>query len=186
LNKTTFIYALTCPNTGEVRYIGKSDNPQKRYRIHVHNYFNKDSYKARWIRSLQRDNTKPGLMILEEVMVSEWIEAEKRWIAHYRSIGAKLTNITEGGQGGATNKGKKSKPIIKVIDPPVEQAPVVFSNFTLLEVAQKRNVSIITVRKWVQRKQLKAIKRAGAWFVDPADLAKFKPAKRGRKAKDNQ
>jgi hypothetical protein len=60
------------------------------------------------------------------------------------------------------------------------------SDLTLPEVAHQRNVSIWTVRKWVQRKQLKAIKRAGAWFVDPADLAKFKPAKRGRKVKSNE
>jgi excisionase family DNA binding protein len=59
-------------------------------------------------------------------------------------------------------------------------------DYTLPEVAQLRGVKLETVRKWVQRGHLKAIKRAGAWFVDPADLNQFKPARRGPKVKERK
>lgn len=32
---TTFIYGLTCPRTGNVRYVGKSSDPKKRLRRHL-------------------------------------------------------------------------------------------------------------------------------------------------------
>lgn len=98
---TTFIYALA-EQTGEIRYVGKSDNPQKRYKRHLGLFENKPTHKSRWIKSLLEKNEKPNLLILEEVDSSEWEIAEKKWISHFRSMGNKLTNTLDGGQGGAT------------------------------------------------------------------------------------
>ena len=108
MNNTTFIYALTCPDTGEVRYIGKANNPQLRLKSHISRDNNKRSersHKSNWIKSLMESGKYPSMIILEEVALSNWIEAEKKWIAHYRLNGAKLTNITDGGQGGFTRNG---------------------------------------------------------------------------------
>jgi hypothetical protein len=49
------------------------------------------------------------MVILEEVNIEYLQEFEKKWIKYYREVGGNLTNITEGGQGGATNKGRKFK-----------------------------------------------------------------------------
>jgi hypothetical protein len=39
------------------------------------------------------------MVVLEEVPVGEWREAETFWIAYFRSIGANVINQTDGGQG---------------------------------------------------------------------------------------
>ena len=60
------------------------------------------------------------------------------------------------------------------------------TDLSLQEVAALRGVSIWTVRKWVTRKQLKAIKKAGAYWVDATDLENFTPSRRGPKGKNKQ
>ena len=109
--KTTFIYALTCPDTGEVKYVGKSNNPQIRYNTHIREH---DSiHKAKWIESLKKDGKLPGLKILEEVPESEWAEAEKRWITYYLAMGSELTNTVVDGQPRARNKITESEEVVK-------------------------------------------------------------------------
>jgi len=94
----TLIYALCDPDTLEVRYIGKSNQPRKRFTTHLAD--KKRTYKTNWINKLKSLNKLPKLKIIEEVQINSWEEAEKKWIAHYRHIyGNKLTNTTEGGEG---------------------------------------------------------------------------------------
>jgi hypothetical protein len=99
-----FIYALACPETNEVRYVGKSTNPRFRLRSgsgHIGEAKRgDDTHRGRWIRSLLARGLEPRLIILEEVVCDEWEEAERRWIAHYRGLcGDQLTNHTDGGDG---------------------------------------------------------------------------------------
>lgn len=93
----SFIYALCDPDTNEVRYVGKSDSPQKRYREHLRTD-SKCTYCARWIQSLMRQGKRPHIQILEEV-TDNWVEREQWWIAEMRRRGARLTNLTDGGEG---------------------------------------------------------------------------------------
>ena len=93
--KPTLIYAITDGSNGEVRYVGKTVSCE--FRFSKHRREKNDSYRGRWIRSIGK-NIK--FIELEWVMPGgDWIEAEKRWIAHYKSIGARLTNVTDGGEG---------------------------------------------------------------------------------------
>lgn len=97
--ETTFIYALVDPETNEVRYIGKANNPQERYKRHLR----KDEdhfHKTHWINKLRSQGLKPTLQILEEVPYAHWGERERYWIAFYRAQGCQLTNLAEGGKGG--------------------------------------------------------------------------------------
>jgi hypothetical protein len=98
----TFIYALRCPETGDVMYIGKADNPVRRLKSHLSDA-RRGSTKhatARWIVGLLMRGSRPRLDVLCEVPPGEtWQEAEKRHIAQYRAAGAPLTNSTSGGQG---------------------------------------------------------------------------------------
>ena len=98
--KTTFIYGLVDPDTFEVRYVGKSNDPNSRFYAHLED-FEGNPWKYRWISKLRRANKKPKLVILEEVLESTWQKAERKWIAHFRSISDRLTNIAPGGEGVA-------------------------------------------------------------------------------------
>lgn len=94
--KPTLIYAIRDSATQEVRYVGKTVNPNLRRWQH-RKAVDKKSYCARWIRSVDGNI---DFIELEWVMPSgDWIEAERRWIAYYKSLGARLTNVTSGGEG---------------------------------------------------------------------------------------
>lgn len=96
--KTTYIYALIDPNTDEIRYIGKSNNPKARYAVHISlNKNDTNKHKKRWIRGLLKSNQEPILKILEKVQYSKWEERERYWIDHGRDEGWPLTNIADGG-----------------------------------------------------------------------------------------
>lgn len=92
--KPTTIYALCHPVTNEIRYVGKTINPRTRYKEHIGS--TKGTHCNKWVRSL-----KPSIPIFVELEVvsSDWIEAEQFWIAYFKSLGARLTNLTAGGEG---------------------------------------------------------------------------------------
>lgn len=97
---TTFIYALCDPRTREVRYIGKSDDPYKRYCHHL--WDKSETHKVHWIRELAEEGFLPVLQILEECQYYEWEQKECDWIAFEKRCGCNLTNLTDGGDGGDT------------------------------------------------------------------------------------
>lgn len=95
----TYIYALCDPDTQEVRYVGKADDVQKRYEQHIWIKASPNSYRKSWIKSLQKQGKQPLIKVLEEVDASIWKERERWWIAEMRRQGARLTNLTDGGDG---------------------------------------------------------------------------------------
>lgn len=117
----TYIYGLKDPRTGEIRYVGKANNPQRRLTYHLcDSQLSPKTHRNYWLRSLRAIGLKPSLVILETLAHGEcWKSAEKRWIRHFLDAGAKLTNGTEGGDGlhnptdevrlkcGASRKGKR-------------------------------------------------------------------------------
>lgn len=92
------IYALTDPG-GEVRYVGKAVHLQRRYARHLRDAGSLACWRGRWVKSLLDQGQRPGLLVLEECGEPAWAEAERRWIAHYRALGARLTNSCDGGDG---------------------------------------------------------------------------------------
>lgn len=99
--KTTFIYILIDPRNNHVRYIGKTDNPRKRFNDHLNDgYSNYNTHKVNWIKSLYKLGLKPIFEILDEVKETEWEFWEMHYISLYKSWGYKLTNGTFGGDGG--------------------------------------------------------------------------------------
>ncbi|MEI7509880.1 MAG: GIY-YIG nuclease family protein [Flavobacterium sp.] len=93
----TFIYSLSHPETGEVKYIGKANNPKTRYREHL--FDKKKTRKVNWIRSLKKVGLIPELIIVDAVSSFDWDFWEKHYISLYRSWGFNLTNHTDGGGG---------------------------------------------------------------------------------------
>ena len=65
---TKFIYTLSDPNTGIVRYIGKTNNIKKRLRRHLsNNNLSENTKKNNWIISLLRNKSIPIIEVLDEV-----------------------------------------------------------------------------------------------------------------------
>lgn len=97
------IYALLDPSSKEVRYIGKSTSGLLRAKSHFSPVkLNKDNtYKGKWLRSLGQD---PGICILTIAETKEELnQLEIDYIALYKALGARLTNLTEGGEGTPGN-----------------------------------------------------------------------------------
>lgn len=60
---------------------------------------NRSYHRARWIAQLHRYGLRPRIVLVQEVPLSCWSEAESYWIGHFRARGCRLTNSTDGGQG---------------------------------------------------------------------------------------
>ncbi len=97
-----FIYGLSDPISRDVRYIGKSIDPKKRFQAHLSiGQLNRyRSIKNSWIKSLLAKGFSPDLVILDCVEGRDANEAEMEYINFFRER-AKLTNGTDGGDGGA-------------------------------------------------------------------------------------
>lgn len=90
------IYGLVDPRDGRVRYVGQSEDVEKRYRQHLdHN--DPNVRKRLWIKELSADGRAPGLSLLEAVPVGDLIAIERRWIDTYRDRGEADLNIANGG-----------------------------------------------------------------------------------------
>jgi hypothetical protein len=96
-----FIYVLTCPKSGEVRYVGKTRNPKQRLGTHVSAArAGAKHWNARWIASLDASGLFPGFSVVHTVGAdSMWQVMERFFIAACRNMGMRLTNGTDGGEG---------------------------------------------------------------------------------------
>lgn len=94
----TTIYALIDPRNGNVRYVGRADDPQRRLQEHIRagRTFAR-RHAARWITGLISRGLLPIMKVLEVCSLDLWQERERYWIAHYKR--EKLTNMTDGGYG---------------------------------------------------------------------------------------
>jgi len=106
MTNTAFIYVLKEPDTGEIRYVGKSTNPKIRVLNHVYEAKDerKNNHRLKWFRSLIKRGLEPVLEIIDEVPELEWQAWEAAYIQLYRSEGHKLVNGTLGGEG--TDRGE--------------------------------------------------------------------------------
>jgi hypothetical protein len=102
MSKEHLIYGLVDPRDGQLRYVGKSCSGMARSRAHLTPTELKESnHKARWIRSLLKENLSPFAIILHLVGAREILaEAEVFWIAYFKAMGCPLTNLSGGGEGG--------------------------------------------------------------------------------------
>jgi group I intron endonuclease len=106
-NVKVYIYGLIDPINNEIRYVGKSVNPIMRLRKHISERFKHDSYKDRWIRKIISNDTKPEIIIIDEVLNDNWCFWEQFYISYFKMVGARLTNSTIGGDQPPSTKGRK-------------------------------------------------------------------------------
>lgn len=93
-----YIYILVDPREpNHVRYVGGTKNLAQRIKEHLQD--KAKTYKCQWIRSVKRQGFLPEMYPIEVVTEDTWKEREMYWIKYYRSLGHKLTNLTDGGDG---------------------------------------------------------------------------------------
>lgn len=105
--KEVYIYGLVDDLTGQIRYVGKTMNVNRRLRRHVNECFIHDSYKDRWVRNVINHGGTISIFIIDVVDENTWVYWEQHYISYFKFIGAKLTNGTNGGDEPPTTKGRK-------------------------------------------------------------------------------
>lgn len=96
--KTTFIYALCEPETGKIRYVGKSNTPKTRLGTHLSGSSKHRSHLGHWLKLLVSLGKKPIVEIIDEVPNTQWEFWEREYIRVFRALGMDLVNTTEGGE----------------------------------------------------------------------------------------
>lgn len=102
---TVFIYCLSDPETGEIRYVGKTKDKANRFRNHLKE--KRRGWKSAWVQSLKNRGLEPVMEELERIENSDdtdWQHIEKFYISYFKFLGLNLTNLKEGGTGCSTPK----------------------------------------------------------------------------------
>lgn len=101
------IYGLHDPRSGICRYIGKTNNPNKRFKDHLCKSLGDNPHKKNWILSLRAAGLRPRLEILRTVPADGWKTWERAFIQEYRKFGFDLTNALDGGDNPPDITGRK-------------------------------------------------------------------------------
>jgi hypothetical protein len=94
----TYIYILQDPRNMLIKYVGKSNNPHRRFLSHLWYYPKNKSHCYKWIQSLKKKDLKPIMTVIDEID-GDWEWLEQYWIEQFKQWGFKLVNHTKGGEG---------------------------------------------------------------------------------------
>lgn len=103
------LYGLSDPATGELRYIGITEQPLRvRLRAHMAQARSgRNTHLYHWIGNL---GSAPAMEAIEEHRDRQsLIEAERFYIAYLRYLGFRLVNGTDGGDGGSPSPEARRK-----------------------------------------------------------------------------
>lgn len=95
-----FVYKLSHPISGDVCYIGITDDLYHRFKDHINVRAKGGTKKDVWIFSLKEENLIPSISVIETVgNYGQAAERERYWIQHYLQAGAVLFNtVLVGGE----------------------------------------------------------------------------------------
>lgn len=96
------IYVLRDPRTNEIRYVGfTAETLRRRLGRHLSDAtLKRKTHCHRWILALRSLELIPSIEAIEQGSGPEWANVEQKWISFYRNNGTRLTNLTDGGEGG--------------------------------------------------------------------------------------
>lgn len=100
--RIVFIYSLTDPRDGLIKYIGKTNqkDPKARYNQHIFQWKRDKGKHSRlnsWIKHLVINGLKPEMIIEDQCSEDNWKDYERGYIALMKACGANLKNSTNGG-----------------------------------------------------------------------------------------
>ena len=88
-----YVYVLLDPRSDNtIRYVGRSCNPEDRYKSHLLSAKKKSTYKQNWINSLLVENIKPLLKVIFSSDPKTVKVEETRLIRKESKVNSKLTN----------------------------------------------------------------------------------------------
>lgn len=88
-----YVYTLSHPITGDIGYVGITDNPYRRFRQHLAAHLSEGKRRYAWIEGLRQQNLVPSIKIVETPSTyDEAVERENFWIRYYLDQGATLCN----------------------------------------------------------------------------------------------
>jgi len=93
-----YIYSLKDPITLEIRYVGQTNNIERRFRDHISSSINDrnnkyNTHKSRWIRKLINNGYEPIIEVIDQcVTVDESNSLERFYINKFTNEGLQLTN----------------------------------------------------------------------------------------------
>lgn len=90
------IYALCDPDTAEVRYIGKANDPAGRLRSHIRDCRRRKTPVYDWISKLLSAGKAPEMFVVRHECAN-WQGEERHLIAKARAFGMRLLNVADGG-----------------------------------------------------------------------------------------
>lgn len=90
------MYSLSCPITGEVKYIGKSTQPKRRFKEHLSERNSKIKPLYKWINEIKDRGSIPVMTIIAYSDSKNWEYVERLLISDYKSSG-NIFNISDGG-----------------------------------------------------------------------------------------
>lgn len=151
------IYTLNHPITNEVRYIGyTSESLKERLRNHIRHVdkYSVSTYKNNWIRKLLKDGLIPIIKLLDSSdSLHEALQKEIKLIAEHKQSGARLTNSTNGGEGGAGYKFTKEK--IAELSLAKKGKKLCTKKYRIIAEAELEQIKILKKRESLQKAQKK-------------------------------
>jgi len=100
MNHSFKIYGLKDPITKQLRYVGQTKQERLKNRFNYHVNEKTNTRKNQWIRSLRKKGLLPEMFVIDECYsLDELNELEIFWIAYFKYIGCRLTNVSSGGGG---------------------------------------------------------------------------------------
>lgn len=117
------IYALCCPKTGDVRYIGQSKNIKKRFSAHLNS---STKYPvSSWVEELKKQNLFPILKIIKECPPEKLDEEEIQEIKKHKG---NLLNVSNGGKMGYSDLSRKKPWSVKGVANPTKLVTLFIRN----------------------------------------------------------
>lgn len=99
--KETKIYALECPITGEIKYIGRTVHSlNTRLSQHINDSKRYKNKCANWIKFLLKKDLKPKIILIE-IARGNGFEEEIFYISYFKFLGCNLKNHSGGGESGS-------------------------------------------------------------------------------------
>ena len=145
-----YIYALICPISNQIRYVGKTNSVRVRYNAHLND--KSKSHKSSWIKSLKIQGLKPKCIILDEVEndVSYW---EQYWISQCKCWGFDLVNHTLGGENGC----------VGIYNP---RGNAKLTKEIVIEIYQSiDNIDTLIAKYNVSKSTIRGIKNGSIWSI---------------------